>query len=99
MCLHSRRSLLAIIGAAVAAFTTRAASAAMSEHQQFINAAFQMKAVAVELGDQAYGAVVVRHQKIVGFGPSRVVLTNDQNAHAERVAIRDAQTHLGEDLF
>jgi len=39
--------------------------------------------------------VVVRGVEIVGWGPSRVVLDNDANAHAERVALRDAQARLG----
>jgi tRNA(adenine34) deaminase len=46
-------------------------------------------------GDQPYGAVVVRNDRIVGYGPSRVVSRDDPDAHAEREAIRDAQTHLG----
>jgi tRNA(Arg) A34 adenosine deaminase TadA len=31
----------------------------------------------------------------VGWGPSRVVTRTDPNAHAERVAIGDAQRRLG----
>jgi len=49
-------------------------------------------------GDQAYGAVVVKDGRIVGFGPSRVVLKKDWTAHAEHEAIRDAQFRLGRDL-
>ncbi len=37
-------------------------------------------------------------EKSSDFGPSRVVVKNDWTAHAEREAIRDAQTRLGEDL-
>ena len=54
-----------------------------------------MKKQAIESGDQPFGAVVVRSREIVGFGPSRVVLKRDESAHAEREAIRDAQTRLG----
>ena len=46
-------------------------------------------------GDQAFGAVVVKDGRIIGFGPSRVVLKKDATAHAEREAIREAQARLG----
>ena len=65
------------------------------EHQEFIAAAFKTKDEAIAKGDQPYGAVVVRDGRIVGFGPSRVVLKRDADAHAEREAIRDAQARLG----
>lgn len=32
---------------------------------------------------------------IVGVGPSRVIVDQDPSAHAERVALRDAQRRLG----
>ncbi len=54
-----------------------------------------MRDEAVRTGDQAYGAVVVKDGRIIGFGPSRVVLKNDASAHAEREAIREAQARLG----
>ena len=54
-----------------------------------------MRDAAVRMGDQAYGAVVVKDGRIIGFGPSRVVLKNDATAHAEREAIREAQARLG----
>ena len=50
-----------------------------------------MRDEAVRAGDQAYGAVVVKDGRIVGFGPSRVVQKKDGTAHAERV-------RLGSDL-
>ena len=64
-------------------------------HREFIAAAFKMSDEAVRAGDQAYGAVVVKDGRIVGFGPSRVVLKKDWTAHAEREAIREAQARLG----
>ncbi len=80
--------------AAVALIATRV-KAAPREHQEFIDAAFRMKDEAVRAGDQPFGAVVVKDRRIVGFGPSRVVLRKDWTAHAEREAIRDAQVRLG----
>ena len=46
-------------------------------------------------GDQAYGAVVLRGDAIVGEAPSRVVVNGDPTAHAEMEAIRDAARRLG----
>lgn len=51
----------------------------------------RMRELAESWGDQSYGAVVVAQGKVLGYGPSRVVRDNDPNAHAERVAIREAQ--------
>jgi tRNA(Arg) A34 adenosine deaminase TadA len=74
---------------------TRARAAAPDQHQAFVAAAFRMKDEAIRRGDQPFGAVVVKDGRIVGDGPSRVVLKNDSTAHAEREAIRDAQARLG----
>jgi tRNA(adenine34) deaminase len=38
---------------------------------------------------------VVLDNAIIGWGPSRVVVDNNESAHAERVALRDAQDRLG----
>lgn len=75
--------------------TPRARAAAPAEHEPFIAAAFRMKDDAVKSGDQPYGAVVVKEGRIIGFGPSRVVLKKDWTAHAEREAMREAQARLG----
>lgn len=50
---------------------------------------------AVRAGDQPYGAVVLRGDRIVGEAPSRVVTAGDATAHAEMEAIRDASRRLG----
>lgn len=57
-------------------------------------AAVAMRRLAESWGDQAYGAVLVLEQEIIGEGPSRVVQRRDASAHAEREAIRDAQRRL-----
>ncbi len=54
-----------------------------------------MRKLAVSWGDQNYGAVVVLAGQVVGLGPSRVVKDSNNEAHAERVAILDAQRKLG----
>ena len=54
-----------------------------------------MRKLALSWGDQNYGAVLVMGGKVVGEGPSRVVKDRNNDAHAERVAILDAQHRLG----
>ena len=63
--------------------------------QSFIGRAFEMRRQAIEIGDQGYGAVVVRDGVIVGQSPSHVIVHHDPTAHAEMEAIRDAATRLG----
>ena len=60
----------------------------------FIAEAERMRAKAIATGDQAFGAVVVSGDTIIGWGPSRVVADRNPKAHAERVAIMDAQLRL-----
>ena len=66
-----------------------------SDDVTYIARAFDMQRQAIESGDQAYGAVVVRDGRIVGQSPSRVVIDRDPTAHAEMEAIRDAARRLG----
>lgn len=54
----------------------------------------EMKRLAVQAGDQPYGAVVLQHGRIVGEAPSRVVSTRNGDAHAERQALVDARRRL-----
>ena len=91
----TRRSAMIATAAALLGIAPRAKAAAPSEHRDFIEAAFKMKAEAVRLGDQPFGAVVVKDGRIIGYGPSRVILKQDATAHAEREAIREAQARLG----
>ncbi len=94
-CACTRRSVLAVVAAAVSVLAPRAKAAASPEHREFIAAAFRMRDEAVRAGDQAYGAVVVKDGRIIASSPSRVVLKKDWTAHAEREAIRDAQAQFG----
>jgi tRNA(Arg) A34 adenosine deaminase TadA len=59
----------------------------------------EMKLLAESWGDQSYGAVLVLDEQLIGLGPSRVVKDTDVDAHAERVAIRDAQRRRGQTLL
>ena len=79
---------------AIASFATGARAA---EHRAFVAAAFDMKEKAMRAGDQPYGAVVVRDNQIVGWGPSRVRELGEWVGHAEREAMRDAQRRLARD--
>lgn len=49
---------------------------------------------ALRVGDQPFGAVVLRGAVVVGAAPSRVVTAADPTAHAEMEAIRDAARRL-----
>jgi tRNA(Arg) A34 adenosine deaminase TadA len=97
MCDHalvSRRSLC--FAACVVPLLPQALRAAeCGGSPEFAAQAALMRDKAVAAGDQAYGAVVVLDQCIVGFGPSRVIADNTLDAHAERVALWDAQSRLG----
>lgn len=95
MSILRRRFLLVALSGGVTTLMGRAQAAPDSSRRGFVEQAFAMKRRAVDSGDQAFGAVVVRGQDIVGFGPSRVVVKRDATAHAEREAIRDAQARLG----
>ena len=66
-----------------------------AEPADFMARAEAMKTMALEAGDQGYGAVVVKDGRIVGQAPSRVVTKGDPTAHAEMEAIRDAARRLG----
>ena len=93
-----RRAILTVLAAAMPVMAgARARAAPPANHAPFVAQAFAMRQQAIDSGDQAYGAVVVRNGEIVGFGPSRVVVKKDWTAHAEREAVRDAQARLGRD--
>ena len=60
----------------------------------FMQRAFELRKLAIERGDQPYGAVIVREGRIIGEGVSAVITTPDPTAHAEIQAIRDAARRL-----
>jgi tRNA(Arg) A34 adenosine deaminase TadA len=105
----ARRGLLlgglAMVGTSAALATGRTLAAAddtgeieqpeIADPAHFMARAQDMRRLAIETGDQAYGAVVVREGRIVGQAPSRVVVKHDPTAHAETEAIRDAARRLG----
>jgi tRNA(adenine34) deaminase len=93
----SRRRILAQAVAGTAVLCTGGSAVfAKPEHPdpQWQQASQRMLQLAESWGDQSYGAVVVLGSKLVGAGPSRVVKDKNPNAHAERVAILDAQRRL-----
>jgi tRNA(Arg) A34 adenosine deaminase TadA len=67
---------------------------AAPDRQRFMRQAFELRDRASAQGDQPYGAVVVKDGRIVGEGPSRVIVNGDPTAHAEMEAIRDACRRL-----
>ncbi len=99
---HGRRSVLICAGGALAGLLVGGRTASASDRtfltqdaQRFIAEAERTRRAAVRAGDQSFGAIVVRGRDIVGWGPSRVVVDRNPAAHAERVAIWDAQARLG----
>lgn len=91
----ARRRILCL--AALAAAATGRVNAQPAGHPQrrWFEQAERMRQRALGWGDQPYGAVLVTAGGLVAEGPSRVVLKQDPEAHAEREAIREAQRLLG----
>lgn len=63
--------------------------------EAYIERAFALRRQAVDSGDQAYGAAVVKDGRIIGQSQSLVVLDDDATAHAEMSALRDAARRVG----
>ncbi len=94
MCATCDRRLVLVAGLAALAAPGGAAARDLRE-AFYLAEAERMRREAVARGDQSYGAVLVLAGAIVGYGPSRVVVDGDDDAHAERVAIWAAQRTLG----
>lgn len=100
----SRRSFIGIVTLPVAMVSAVPAATATSDvpirqpatadATRFIARAVEMRQRAVDSGDQAFGAIVVKDGRIVGQAPSRVIVNRDPTAHAEMEAIRDAARRL-----
>ncbi|MCX7326374.1 MAG: nucleoside deaminase [Hyphomicrobiales bacterium] len=72
---------------------------AQAHSEVFAVEAARLRDAAVAAGDQPYGAVVVLDGRIIGSGRSRVITDRNPDAHAERIAVWDAQRQMGrEDL-
>jgi hypothetical protein len=80
-----RREFITLVGSGVAGLLhLRSQALALAELEQFFIAeAIRMKNQAVASGDQPFGAVVVKAGVIIGYGPSRVIVDRNPNAHAE----------------
>jgi tRNA(Arg) A34 adenosine deaminase TadA len=102
---HGRRHVLgrlAGLGALLAAWPVAAVSETSGEIAQparpgregFMQRAFELRRLAADRGDQAFGTVIVRARRIVGKGVSAVITTPDPTAHAEIQATRDAACRL-----
>ena len=71
------------------------AQPAHADPEHFIQRALAMRQLAIDSGDQAYGAIIVKAGRIIGQAPSRVIVNHDPTAHGEIEAIRDATRRLG----
>lgn len=89
--LRAQRRLLCL--GIAAAFAPRAgfAQAGLHPQRRWYDQAELMRQRAVVAGDQPFGAVLVATNGEVAEGPSRVVAESNPDAHAERVAIREAK--------
>lgn len=91
-----RRRLLGGLARAIVSPVLPLPAAALGEAEKhFVAEAARMKQESVARGDQPFGAVMVRAGTIIGYGPSRVIVDRNLDAHAERVALWDAQKRLG----
>jgi tRNA(adenine34) deaminase len=95
MCVPRRRTVLAFTGATLATGGAVRAQALSEAQRFFVAEAIRAKEEAVARGDQPYGAVLVMAGALAGYGPSRVNSDSNPDAHAERVALWDAQRRLG----
>ena len=92
---NARRRRLALIPVALCCSPRLAIADAPPSHRRWMAAAEEMKSRALSWGDQAYGAVLVKDDRVIGLGPSRVVKNQDADAHAEREAIKHALASVG----
>jgi tRNA(Arg) A34 adenosine deaminase TadA len=84
-----------LVFSSAAGFSRAGAATPEAERRPLMARAFEMRRLAVERGDQAFGAVVVKGGQVVGEGVSAVLTAPDPTAHGEIQAIRDAARRLG----
>jgi tRNA(Arg) A34 adenosine deaminase TadA len=89
--MDERRAFLLLLAGAV---PVAAGAQPATSRQRFIRRAFELRDLAAQRGDQAFGAVVVRGDEIVGEGVSAVLTAPDPTAHGEIQALRDAARRL-----
>lgn len=89
------RRMVVLTPVAFACAGSLESDASRATDRRWIEAAEEMRQQALSWGDQAYGAVLVKDKRIIGYGPSRVVKNQDPEAHAEREAIRHALSQVG----
>lgn len=93
--MHRPTRRVALIGGGTMVATAFAGPLARADNARFAAEAERMRREAIAAGDQSFGAVIVRDGVIIGYGPSRVVQDRNPDAHAERVALWDAQRRTG----
>jgi len=63
----------------------------MSKHKSYMIEAVKLSEQAIITGSGGpFGAVIVKHGRIIAHGFNQVIKTNDPTAHAEVIAIREA---------
>ena len=91
-----REGVTALAHARQRGFAQMASLLQEASYRPAMRRAEHMKRLAVQAGDQPYGAVVVKAGRIVGEAPSRVVSARNDDAHAERQALADARKRLSD---
>jgi tRNA(Arg) A34 adenosine deaminase TadA len=96
---HLMGGLTRVVAGVLAGSASRVQSAwaatPPAQRERFMARAFELRRMAVERGDQPFGAVIVRDGQVLGEGVSAVLTTPDPTAHGEIQAIRDAARRLG----
>ena len=64
-------------------------------HESFMALALQQAQLAARMGEVPVGAVVVRHNQVIGAGHNLRETARDPTAHAELVAMRAAAQQVG----
>lgn len=66
----------------------------MNQHQDFMERAMRLALASVEQGTGPFGCLIVKDGEVIATGHNCVTARNDSTAHAEVVAIRNAETLL-----